>query len=218
MGPELDLHGVVGAARGAARGVVRGGGDDRGNGMKVSLVVVKSDGSRRDFPLVKDRVMIGRTNHCDLRVPMPSVSRKHCEISIEGDQVRLRDAGSSNGTFHNDKRVMEAVLQPGDRIGVGPVVFAVLIDGQPTDLALPPVIRDDAPLARENRPHPKPLPKPLVHDGDVDMNGEIEADAHSPTTDYDEPPAMATASSSPVADNATVYKRPMPVPQPKKPN
>lgn len=211
--------------------------------MKVSLVVVKTDGSRRDFPLVKERVVIGRTNHCDLRVPMPSVSRKHCEIIVEGDRVKLRDAGSSNGTFHNDTRVMEAILEPGDRIGVGSVVFAVLIDGQPTDLALPPVIRADAPQARtsvsgsvaghepvdgsshgaedgtnEGRLHPKPLPKPLVHDGEFDMDGEIEADAHSPTRDYDQTPATTAGESGKNGSPVSPARRPMPIPQPRKPS
>ncbi len=94
----------------------------------------KSDGSRRDFPLTRDRIIIGRTNEVGLRIPLSSVSRKHCEIAIEGDVVRLRDLGSSNGTLHNSVRVQEAELAAGDRVEVGPVVFIVVIDGVPAEV------------------------------------------------------------------------------------
>jgi len=102
--------------------------------MQVQLVMFKSDGSRRDFPLTRDRIIIGRTNEVGLRIPLSSVSRKHCEIAIEGNVLRLRDLGSSNGTLHNNVRVKEAELSAGDRIEVGPVVFIVVIDGQPAEV------------------------------------------------------------------------------------
>jgi len=102
--------------------------------MDVTLVMFKADGTRRDFPVRKDRVVVGRTGTCDLRIPLSSVSRRHCEIVNEPDAVRLRDLGSSNGTFHNSTRVTEILLQPGDEIGIGPVVFTVVIDGEPSDV------------------------------------------------------------------------------------
>lgn len=102
--------------------------------MDVSLVMFKSDGTRRDFALSKDRTVLGRTNGCDLRIPLSSVSRKHCEIALDGDAVRLRDLGSSNGTYHNTVRVQEATLEAGDEIVVGPVVFTIVIDGEPSDI------------------------------------------------------------------------------------
>ena len=62
--------------------------------MEVSLVMFKADGSRRDFPLAKERIVIGRKHDCDLRIPLTSVSREHCEIVLqEDDRVQLRDLG-----------------------------------------------------------------------------------------------------------------------------
>ncbi|MFK7788874.1 MAG: FHA domain-containing protein [Phycisphaeraceae bacterium] len=94
----------------------------------------KSDGTRRDFPLVKDRVVIGRKVNCDLRIPLTAVSRQHCEISVHDGKVSVKDLGSSNGTYHNDERVQDAYLMAGDELSVGPVVFTLIVDGQPTDI------------------------------------------------------------------------------------
>ena len=102
--------------------------------MNAKLVMFKGDGTRRDFPLRKNRVVIGRTSTCDLRIPLSSVSRKHCEIVIESDSVKLRDLGSSNGTLRNDDRVQETAPDAGDRITVGPVVFTLVVDGEPQQI------------------------------------------------------------------------------------
>ena len=102
--------------------------------MNVTLVMFKVDGTRRDFPITRGRVVIGRKNNCDLRIPLSSVSRQHCEISVNGSDVALRDMGSSNGTFVNDNRVKETLLNAGDEITIGPVSFVIVIDGQPHDI------------------------------------------------------------------------------------
>jgi pSer/pThr/pTyr-binding forkhead associated (FHA) protein len=102
--------------------------------MNINLVMFKSDGTRRDFPIGKPHVVLGRTNRCDLRIPLASVSRKHCEIEVGETTVTIRDLGSSNGTYHNNERIQEAQLTAGDRITIGPVVFTVVVDGEPQNI------------------------------------------------------------------------------------
>jgi pSer/pThr/pTyr-binding forkhead associated (FHA) protein len=99
--------------------------------MEISLVMFKADSTRREFPIKRDAFVIGRKNTCDLRIPLSSVSRKHCELKIEDGKVVLRDLGSSNGTYLNRTRVEQAVLAAGDEVVVGPVVFTVVVDGKP---------------------------------------------------------------------------------------
>jgi pSer/pThr/pTyr-binding forkhead associated (FHA) protein len=102
--------------------------------MDVKLVMFRNDGRRKDFPVTGSPLTIGRGEGCELRVPLLSVSRRHCQITVENDQVIAKDLGSSNGTFVNNKRITEEALRPGDRLVVGPVIFTVQIDGKPEEI------------------------------------------------------------------------------------
>lgn len=116
--------------------------------MQVVLIMFKADGERRSFSLPRDVTLVGRREDCDLRIPLGDVSRKHCRLIRDGDTLRLEDLGSSNGTFHNGVRVQEAILQAGDNIRVGPVIFTVQIDGSPPDDHLmPPGVGEEAEVA-----------------------------------------------------------------------
>ena len=165
--------------------------------MDAQLVMFKSDGARRDFPIAKSTIVIGRKTDCDLRIPLSSVSRHHCELTLDADeqQVKLRDLGSSNGTYHNNERVQEAVLAPGDEITVGPVVFTLVVDGQPQDIEpVRTVIEQDAHESGAEVVHESGVaPSALAADtkGDADDDEALtlsnEEESHSPTVDLDDP-------------------------------
>src|SRR5580692_1017721 len=44
---------------------------------------------------------LGSSPDCDLVVTQPSVSGRHCRLSVHNDQYVLEDLGSTNGTFVN---------------------------------------------------------------------------------------------------------------------
>ena len=102
--------------------------------MDVKLVMFKSNGQRRDFPVINPTTVIGRGENCDLRVPLLSVSRRHCELLLEGGRLLVKDMGSSNGTYVNNKRVSTSAVTAGDRLVVGPIVFTVQVDGVPEQI------------------------------------------------------------------------------------
>ena len=102
--------------------------------MDVLMVYFKDDGQRKDFPLKQGKVVVGRQDTCDYRIPHNQISREHCEFEMAGDDVILRDLESRNGTFVNNKRIAEIRLRAGDHVVIGPVVFTVQIDGEPADL------------------------------------------------------------------------------------
>lgn len=117
--------------------------------MTVALVTFSKSGTRREFTIKKGTTVIGRKTDADLRIPLNEISRSHCELAVEGDEVILRDLDSRNGTFLNDEEVSEAPIRAGDRVRLGPVVFVVQIDGEPKDISVPtsaaPKAADDTP-------------------------------------------------------------------------
>src|SRR6185503_15270164 len=106
--------------------------------MQVVLVMFRADGERRSFSLPRTVTVIGRREDCDLRIPLGDVSRKHCRFIADNDTLKIEDLGSSNGTFHNGVRIQEAIVNPGDSVQVGPVMFVVQIDGVPADEEIQP--------------------------------------------------------------------------------
>jgi adenylate cyclase len=89
----------------------------------VSFRLVAEDGGqqvdlREDAPM-----MIGRALGCDLPLSHATVSRRHAEVVCNGEEVWVRDLGSSNGTLVNGSRVSETTLAPGDKVVFGEVAF-----------------------------------------------------------------------------------------------
>ena len=106
--------------------------------MKVQLIVVQGKPEGKSIPLLGPRFKIGRGETCHLRPNSEQVSREHAEFSVEGDEVSVCDLGSRNGTLVNGKALTEAhVLKNGDLVQVGPLTFAVSIQGAPEPSARP---------------------------------------------------------------------------------
>lgn len=99
--------------------------------MNVSLIMFRHDGQQRDIPLEPGANVIGRKQDCAIRIPLSVVSRHHAEIRLDDSGAILKDLGSSNSTYLNNRRVTEENLKPGDQIMIGPVIFTVQINGQP---------------------------------------------------------------------------------------
>ena len=105
--------------------------------MDVNLILFKKNGSQKVFPLPSNVTVIGRRHDCDLRIPLMPVSRRHCQLNLNNETVSIRDLGSRNGTYLNGKRIDEATVCPGDYIKIGPLTFALQINGQPKEIAPP---------------------------------------------------------------------------------
>jgi pSer/pThr/pTyr-binding forkhead associated (FHA) protein len=105
--------------------------------VDVKLIVFRPDGTRKDIPLKPGRHVIGRNSTASVRVPLPMVSREHCEVVIEGGKLRVRDLNSSNGTFRNQQKVTETELTAGDVLSLGTFQMTVQINGKPATIAPP---------------------------------------------------------------------------------
>ncbi|MFN7875800.1 MAG: ATP-binding protein [Pirellula sp.] len=83
------------------------------------LTVIRGIRTGYQFQLGDGKRKIGRESQCDIHFSDTETSRNHAEIECVNGEFRLRDLGSSNGTFVNQLRVSESVLHHGDRIQIG---------------------------------------------------------------------------------------------------
>ncbi len=102
--------------------------------MDLTLILVTPEGRQQEVPIRKPRQIVGRNTDCAIRIPVSSVSRQHCEITVDEKRAVIKDLGSSNGTYVNRAMVAEHTLASGDHICVGPAVFVVRIDGRPAQI------------------------------------------------------------------------------------
>ena len=73
----------------------------------------------RRIQLSAERVVLGRSRECDVRVADLNVSRRHAEVRDEGGDLVLVDLGSTNGTLLNGRPVDQQRLEDGDTITLG---------------------------------------------------------------------------------------------------
>ena len=96
--------------------------------LNAELRVISGKQAGTVIPLTSGRFLIGREEDCHLRPGNDLVSRHHCVFKMDEYTVRIRDLGSTNGTFVNGERLRgEIMLNTGDQVKVGTLEFEVLI-------------------------------------------------------------------------------------------
>jgi len=99
------------------------------------------------FPLEDKKMLIGRDPKSDILLDLESpASRHHATLYKVGDQWRIQDQGSTNGTLINGRRIEDSILLSGDKIVIGTAIFVF------EDSAPPP-----APAKKDKPPEEAPL-------------------------------------------------------------
>jgi hypothetical protein len=99
-------------------------------------------------------VRIGRAGKSDHAIAEDSyLSGLHFSVQCDGAQCRIRDLGSSNGTFVNGARISEQVVQAGDSVVAGGSTFRIHIDLAPdiAGVGIPLVKTVTAPVSITSR-------------------------------------------------------------------
>src|SRR5918995_1338469 len=104
--------------------------------MRAQLVPVEGG---PPIEIVKDLIIVGRKEDCDVRLDHKSVSKQHCVIVRTDGLLLLRDLGSTNGTRVNGTRVRRAALLPNDQVAIAHFKFKVYLgpDEPPPEPAKP---------------------------------------------------------------------------------
>ena len=69
--------------------------------------------------LADDIITIGRSPENTIVIDDPTVSARHAEMRLAGENYSLKDVGSTNGTRVNGISIIETILRFDDRISFG---------------------------------------------------------------------------------------------------
>ena len=185
--------------------------------LKAKLVVVGGDAKAKEVALRLPTV-IGRGKDVSLTLPHPLVSRRHTEIFEKDGCLYVKDLGSLNGTYVNNRRIKEEQkLPPNHLLTLGNVTFRAVYEAdepvvhagpdQPTqqdddetvnfeELEKPSTNEDDAVAASEDQsqePTAEATPQEVA--AEEELAGSVAAAKVSKT----KPVEKEEAKSEPVA-------------------
>jgi len=93
------------------------------------LVMIVGEEIGKRIPLTDDELSIGRSSTTKLQLDIDNVSRNHATIVMTPLGHVLKDLGSTNGTFVNDRKITEHRLRDGDQIRIGRAILKFLTSG-----------------------------------------------------------------------------------------
>lgn len=87
--------------------------------MAGKLVLSLDGTTLGEYPLSKERILIGRKPHNDIQIDNLAVSSEHAAVITILSDSFMEDLGSTNGTLVNGQMVKKHFLQNGDVIELG---------------------------------------------------------------------------------------------------
>ena len=96
--------------------------------LNAKLVIVGGKSKTKEVNL-KLPTIIGRGKEADLTIPHALVSRSHSELFERDGQLCVKDLGSLNGTFVDNKRIdTEQILSPNQLLTLGNITFRAVYE------------------------------------------------------------------------------------------
>lgn len=102
-------------------------------GKKRGMEIILENGSNS----------IGRSQECDHPLDVEGVSKKHMQITVNGEDCFLEDLGSSNGTFVNGKLIKKKTVLDKDKIAIPNVIFQLVYVKEKKKIVTKKVLKAD---------------------------------------------------------------------------
>ncbi len=83
------------------------------------LVLLSEGFTGKTYELKVEKTTVGRVSDNAFEISEASVSSHHAEIHLRGNDILVKDLGSTNGTFINGEKITEGVVKPGQILRIG---------------------------------------------------------------------------------------------------
>lgn len=130
------------------------------------LVAVGGKLRGKEFILNPGENVLGRSPECDHILSTDGVSKKHLQVTVNGDTLFAEDLGSSNGTIVNGKVLKKATLKDGDKIALPNLILQVVYVLEKKVVVKKRVVRDgedeDGDDAYDDLDQVEPVPQNIL--------------------------------------------------------
>lgn len=96
-------------------------------GLMALFREVEGQNPGKGYAVEKVPLTLGRDALCDVSITDTRMSRQHAMLFYYAPHFYLKDLGSTNGTFVNDKRIKQAILQNGDKVKMGGTTLEFIV-------------------------------------------------------------------------------------------
>jgi predicted component of type VI protein secretion system len=177
--------------------------------MSFKLSVRQGPRPNLVFELDKPSYVIGREAGNDLVIEDPQVSRRHAQLTQQGNSYLIEDIGSTNGTFVNGKRVTApTLLTNGDMVGLADTVIIAVqmslpLGGEATVVSdavyhAPPTVPAFTPPPVQPQPVSPPVYGTPAQAQPVPQAAAYSAPRSAPSPSYAEPQYVPQYAPPPI--------------------
>src|SRR5436190_460819 len=86
---------------------------------RMHLLVLTGPDQGKQLELERGSYLVGKAPGCALVLTDGEISRQHLELQVEESGVRVKDLGSTNGSFYEGARFSEVTVGAGAVITIG---------------------------------------------------------------------------------------------------
>lgn len=101
------------------------------------LIILNGAQKGDELELQRGSNFLGRGEGNDFVLNDVTVSARHCEVIVTDSSVRVRDLGSTNGTWIDNRRVLDAEIKNGQILMLGSMEMRLSF--VPTEISIPPL-------------------------------------------------------------------------------
>lgn len=95
--------------------------------MSISLII--KSGENKAKVLIKPRLTFGRSkSSVDISIDDSKISSKHLEITYENKEIHIKDLGSTNGTYVNNRKIEGHRLYVYETVRIGNCLITICLE------------------------------------------------------------------------------------------